>query len=62
MNFYLFRICHEIFRSCVTKIFFVTNVPSLPRAPYTRNHEIMSPGAKLWLAGRQPSPVAGCPR
>ena len=64
MNFCdrIFRICHEIFRFRVTKIFFRHKRDLPPVRPVHSNHEIMSPGAKLWLAGRQPSPVAGCPR
>ena len=64
MNFYdsLFRIYHEIFRFYVTKRFFRHKRDLPPARPVHSNHEIMSPGAKLWLAGRQPSPVAGCPR
>ena len=64
MNFYdrIFRIYHEIFRFHVTKRFFRHKRDLPPSRPVHSNHEIMSPGAKLWLAGRQPSPVAGCPR
>ena len=64
MNFYdrIFRIYHEIFRFHVTKRFFRHKRDLPPVRPVHSNHEIMSPGAKLWLAGRQPSPVAGCPR
>jgi len=44
------------------KLMFVIYCSPPSARGYTQNARIMSPGVKLWLAGRQPSPVAGCPR
>lgn len=51
-----------ILRATVTNINIRHNIAPTTKPLIHSKTRIMSPGVKLWLAGRQPSPVAGCPR
>ena len=51
-----------ILRATVTNINIRHNIAPTTTPLIHSKSRIMSPGVKLWLAGRQPSPVAGCPR
>ena len=49
-------------RATVTNINIRHNIAPTTTPLIHSKSRIMSPGVKLWLAGRQPSPVAGCSR
>jgi len=51
-----------ILRATVTNINIRHNIAPTTTPLIHSKSRIMSPGVKLWLAGRQPSPVAGCSR